>query len=258
MGELEMRNRKLGILDLSYLNLRLFIGILGVALPFVLRVGSAVFPPVPYSVSAYYYSAMRNPLVASLCVLGTVLLTYRGYDRLDSWVTNVCGGAAIGVALFPTSNPGFKPTWVGHMHPYIAGVALAGQALMALQFTQSAPRLETTPWPDDVKRLLRALAFRYAQAVHDQRGTKLVCNRGYSACAWLIIIGVVFAFAQNFWTASVQADTQWLFWFESLSIASFGVAWLVKGLTLGRGVAPAAIPYLGMQSVPQPTAPPAT
>lgn len=30
----------------------------------------------------------------------------------------------------------------------------------------------------------------------------------------------------------MKAETQWLFWFESLSIASFGFAWLVKGETL--------------------------
>ena len=108
---------------------------------------------------------MRNILVASLCVLGTFLLTYQGYDKLDSRITNVCGAATIGVALFPTSNPGFKPTWVGHVHPVVAGIALAGQALMALQFTQSAPRDRTARWLDDVKRMLRALVFRYAQRV---------------------------------------------------------------------------------------------
>jgi cytochrome bd-type quinol oxidase subunit 2 len=227
-----MWNRKPSTLDVSYLNLRLCIGVLGVALAFILRIGSTIFPPDPYSVSAYYYSAMRNVLVASLCVLGTFLLTYRGYDKLDSWITNVCGAATIGVALFPTSNPGFKPTWVGHVHPVMAGIALAGQALMALQFTQSAPRDGATRWLDDVKRMLRALIFRYAQRVHIAHGKKLTRNRIYSACAWLIIIGVVLALVQNFWPNSVKAETQWMFWFESLSIASFGVAWLVKGETL--------------------------
>jgi hypothetical protein len=227
-----MWNRKPSTLDVSYLNLRLCIGVLGVALAFILRIGSAIFPPDPYSVSAYYYSAMRNVLVASLCVLGTFLLTYRGYDKLDSWITNVCGAATIGVALFPTSNPGFKPTWVGHLHPVMAGIALAGQALMALQFTQSAPRDGATRWLNDVKRMLRALIFRYAQRVHNAHGKKLARNRIYSACAWLIIIGVVLALVQNFWPNSVKAETQWMFWFESLSIASFGVAWLVKSETL--------------------------
>jgi hypothetical protein len=205
-----------------------------VALPFILRIGSAIFPPDPYSVSAYYYSAERNILVASLCVLGALLLTYQGYDKLDSRITNVCGAATIGVALFPTSNPGFKPAWVGHVHPVLAGIALAGQALMALQFTQSAPRDETARWLDDVKRMLRALIFRYAPSVH---GKKLTRNRIYSACAWLIIIGVAVALAQNFWPGSVKAETQWMFWFESLSIASFGVAWLVKGETLFKDAA---------------------
>jgi cytochrome bd-type quinol oxidase subunit 2 len=227
-----MWSRKPSTLDASYLNLRLCIGALGIALPFILLIGSAIFPPDPYSVSAYYYSPMRNILVASLCVLGIFLLTYQGYDKLDSRITNVCGAATIGVALFPTSSPGFKPTWVGHVHPVMAGIALAGQALMALQFTQSAPRDRAARWPDDVKRMLRALIFRYAQPVYGEHGKKLTRNRIYSACAWLIIIGVVLALVQNLWSDSVKAETQWLFWFESLSIASFGVAWLVKGGTL--------------------------
>jgi len=227
-----MGNRKPSSQDVSYRNLRLCIGVLGVALAFILRIGSAIFPPDPYSVSAYYYSAMRNVLVASLCVLGIFLLTYKGYDKLDTWITNVCGAATIGVALFPTSNPGFKPAWVGHVHPVVAGIALAGQALMALQFTQSAPRDAAARWLDDVKRMLRALIFRYAPRVYDEPGRKLTRNRIYSACAWLIIIGVVLTLAQNFWPESVKAQTQWMFWFESLSIASFGVAWLVKGETL--------------------------
>jgi hypothetical protein len=73
---------------------------------------------------------------------------------------------------------------------------------------------------------------------YDRRhGKKLARNRIYSACAWLIITGVVLALAQNFWPDSVKAETQWLFWFESLSIASFGFAWLVKGETLLKDAA---------------------
>jgi hypothetical protein len=246
-----MWSRKPSTLDVSYLNLRLGIGVLGVALPFILRIGSAIFPPDPYSVSAYYYSAERNILVASLCILGTFLLTYQGYDKLDSRITNVCGAATIGVALFPTSNPGFKPTWVGHVHPVVAGIALAGQALMALQFTQSAPRDGNARWLDDVRRMVRALIFRYAPRV---RGKKLIRNRIYSACSWLIIIGVVLALVQNFWPHSVKAETQWLFWFESLSIASFGVAWLVKAETLFKD-APATDQAVPIEATPTPAVP---
>ena len=79
-----MWSRKPSTLDVSYLNLRLCIGVLSWShCRSFLRIGSAIFPPDPYSVSAYYYSAERNILVASLCVLGTFLLTYQGYDKLD-------------------------------------------------------------------------------------------------------------------------------------------------------------------------------
>ena len=42
-----MWSRKPSTLDVSYLNLRLGIGVLGVAVPFILRIGSAIFPPDP-------------------------------------------------------------------------------------------------------------------------------------------------------------------------------------------------------------------
>jgi len=91
---------------ISYLNLRRAVGWIAILLPFGLRAGVIVFgTAMPGSVSGYYYSPMRNVLVAALCVLGVFLIAYNGYDRLDSAITNVAGVAAIGVAFFPTSNP---------------------------------------------------------------------------------------------------------------------------------------------------------
>ena len=179
-----MWSRKPSALDVSYLNLRLCIGVLGIALPFILRIGSAISPD-PYSVSAYYYSAMRNILVASLCVLGTFLPHLPGIRQARQPDTNVCGAATIGVALFPTSNPGFKPTWVGHVHPIVAGIALAGQALMALQFTQSAPRDGAAWLMTSSACSVRSTSGRPAGI--REHGKKLTRNRIYSACAWLIL-----------------------------------------------------------------------
>jgi hypothetical protein len=123
---------------ISYLNLRRTVGWIAILLPFGLLAGVIVLgSAVPGSVSGYYYSPMRNVLVAALCVLGVFLISYNGYDRLDSAITNVAGVAAIGVAFFPTSSPSFRPAWVGHVHPIFAGVALTSQALMALLFTRT-------------------------------------------------------------------------------------------------------------------------
>ena len=52
----------------------------------------------------------------------------------------------------------------------------------------------------------------------------------------------------------MKAETQWLFWFESLSIASFGFAWLVKGETLLKD---AAVPdqAVPVEAIPTPAVP---
>jgi hypothetical protein len=235
-----VRRRSPSDINISYLNLRRIVGAIGLLLPFALRLGVIAFSQqVPYSISSYYYSPMRNILVASLCVLGIFLIAYKGYDDLDSWITNIAGAAAIGVAFFPTSNPSFSPAWVGRVHPYFAAVAMVSLALMALQFTQTGPAdggagtgEPEERWAQDVRGMGLALIFRYEDPGHTRTSEKKIRDRVYSSCAWLILIGVVLAFAQNFWSASAKDVTQWLFWFESLAIVAFGVSWLVKGETI--------------------------
>ena len=227
---------------ISYLNLRKIVGAIGILLPFVLRIGISFFNhEIPYSISSYYYSPMRNILVASLCALGVFLVAYKGYDSLDSRITNVAGGAAIGVALFPTSDPSFSPAWVGHLHPVFATVAMLSLGLMALQFTQTGPAGDQTAtgrakpgWRQDVKRMWLALLFRYRDPDNTRKRER---NRIYSACAWLILLGVVLGGAQNFWPESVKQVTQWLFWFEALAVVAFGFSWFVKGETILKDVA---------------------
>ena len=222
---------------ISYLSLRKIVGAIGILLPFVLRIGIIAFShQIPYSISSYYYSPMRNILVASLCALGVFLLAYKGYDGLDTGITNVAGGAAIGVALFPTSDPSFSPAWVGHVHPVFAAVAMLSLALMALQFTQTGPLggqaaagEAKRDWRQDIKRLWLALLFRYQDPGNPQ---KVKRNKIYSRCAWLILLGVALAVAQNFWPESAKNVTQWLFWFEALAVVAFGFSWFVKGETI--------------------------
>ena len=220
---------------ISYLNLRRTVGFIAIMLPIVLRVGVIVVGHVlPYSVSGYYYSPMRNILVAALCALGVFLMTYNGYGPLDSWITNIAGAAAIGVAFFPTSDPSFSPAWVSYFHVGFAAVALSSLALMSLQFTQTeaADGDAGETWRQVIRRMGRALLFRYADPGHTRTARKNLRDRIYSACAWAILAGVVLALVQNFWPASAKNVTQWLFWFEALAIVAFGFSWLVKGQTV--------------------------
>ena len=95
----------------SYLWLRAFVGILGILVPLVLVFAEpALFDDRPFmlgSLSAYYYSGVRDFFVGSLCAIGVFLVAYKIVDR--SWENLVSIAAAIAViavALFPTSRPG--------------------------------------------------------------------------------------------------------------------------------------------------------
>lgn len=94
----------------SYLIMRIVVGALGVALPFLLvLVDGWWFDGDPFprdSLSAYYYSGVRELFVGTLCAIGVFLFTYKVADRtLDNSLSFVAGVAAGMVALFPTEPP---------------------------------------------------------------------------------------------------------------------------------------------------------
>lgn len=94
----------------SYLVMRLAVGLIGVLLPLLLVLldwGLFDGDPVPRdSLSAYYYSGMRELFVGALCATGVFLMTYKVTERtLDNTLSWVAGVAAVLVALWPTGRP---------------------------------------------------------------------------------------------------------------------------------------------------------
>src|SRR5579859_3357286 len=92
-------------LVVSYLDLRKAVGIIGLALPFVLAFGDILLHGlrIENSISSYYYTEMRNIFVGSLCAIAIFLMSYRGYDRRDAIAGNLAFVFAIGVAFIPTT-----------------------------------------------------------------------------------------------------------------------------------------------------------
>jgi len=91
----------------SYQFLRRAIGLIGMALPFVLIIGLWLWPShdVLASISGYYYSPLRGVFVGSMCAVGVFLLSYSGTEFFEDVISDVAGAAAICVALFPTTPP---------------------------------------------------------------------------------------------------------------------------------------------------------
>jgi hypothetical protein len=95
----------------SYVFTRFAIGLLGVLLPPVLvLLEPALFDGLPAprgSLSAYYYSGLRELFVGGLWAIGVFLVVYKFLDfSWESLLSSLAGVAVVLVAVFPTERPG--------------------------------------------------------------------------------------------------------------------------------------------------------
>jgi hypothetical protein len=94
----------------SFLIMRTLVGLLGIALPFLLVLVDGVWldgsPFLRESLSAYYYSGARELFVGGLSAIGVFLFTYKvAESNLDNTLSLVAGVMVVVVALCPTSRP---------------------------------------------------------------------------------------------------------------------------------------------------------
>lgn len=195
----------------SYLALRKAIGIIGIALPFVLAFGKILFdgPGIQGSVSSYYYTVMRDVFVGSLCAIGVFLMSYRGYEAVDQIAGLFAGISVLAVALFPTTPEASATsleTWVGAAHLFFAACFLLTLAFFSLVlFRKTDPTKTPTP-----RKLQRNAVYTVS---------------GYAILACLALIVVVRLMSSE----SPVYRFHPVFWLESAAIVAFGVSWLTKG-----------------------------
>jgi hypothetical protein len=94
----------------SWMLLRFLIGVLGLMLVLVTWLGSALLPDGQWalrgSLSAYYYSGMREFFTCTLAATGVFLIAYKAFERsLENVFTLVAGLAIVLVSFFPTTRP---------------------------------------------------------------------------------------------------------------------------------------------------------
>ena len=196
--------------------LRRFIGGIGIGLPIVLPVGKVLFfgPGLPPTISAYYYTDMRNVLVGALCAIGVYLLYYPGYDRGDNITTAAAGLGAITLALSPTTPPAPEvPTTAevvaGVIHYTGAGVFFLGLAYLSY--------------------------FRFTRTAGAPTREKLQRNVLYRVCGIVMVVAIAMAvLLDNVLPAAVLDAAVPVFWLEAVAVLAFGVSWLVKGVALLR------------------------
>ncbi|MDS0138459.1 MULTISPECIES: DUF998 domain-containing protein [unclassified Amycolatopsis] len=189
----------------SYLFLRRAIGLIGLALPFVLILGKQLVQggDLLGSLSSYYYTDLRDVLVGAMCAVGVFLLAYYGHDYVDNIASTVAGLGAIGLALFPTTPDHDVTGWdrtVGVLHLAFAAVFFLSLAYFCLRL-----------FPHDGEQPEKFGAL-------------------YRVCGGVILVCLVLIALAKY--LGLTPDLHPALWLEAVAVEAFGVAWAVKGGTL--------------------------
>ncbi len=191
---------------LSYHALRRAVGWIALLLPGVLAgVGWAFSHHLEASISAYYWTSMRDIFVGSLCAVGLFQFCCVGYDRWDeigAWITAI---SAVGVAWFPV------PREEGHIsaHYVFAAILFVTLALFCLLL-----------FPKSTKQKLTV--------------QKIYRNRIFYVCGWTILASIIAMLGLSAAKIKYLGPLGATFCFETVSLFAFGVAWLAKGQTFLR------------------------
>jgi hypothetical protein len=212
-------------LVMSYLLLRVLIGVIAVLLPFVLvLVNWGIGHGFQSSMSGYYYTAMRDTFVGSLCAIGVFLVSYDGYDLPDRLITDAAGLCTICIAFFPTT-PGNRPTarqvLIGGLHLTFACAAFVLLSVMAFRFAKQEPtRAGLTCW----ERVRYALGFTGPGESGAARWELAVYRA--SGVAILLCIAVSYPLSTVKYSLLVL---------ETIMLVAFGLSWFVKGRKILSG-----------------------
>jgi hypothetical protein len=212
-------------LVMSYLLLRLLIGVIAVLLPFVLiGVNRAIGHGFQSSMSGYYYTAMRDTFVGALCAIGVFLVSYDGYDLPDRVITDVAGLCTICIAFFPTT-PGYQPTarqaLIGDFHLAFACAAFVLLSVMAFRFAKREPTPPGLTW---WQRFRYAFGFTGPGDSRSPRWERLV----YRASGAVILACIIAVFPLSGVRYSLLV-------LETIMLVAFGLSWFVKGRKIISG-----------------------
>jgi hypothetical protein len=185
---------------LSYKSVRISVGVVGIALPIVLLVSVAWVGPMPGSISAFYYTPMRNYFVGTLFAMGIFLFSYR-YAPRDNILSVLAAILVAFVALSPTAQSGEPHHIWNVLHLIAAGAFFAVLAGFSyFLFTRTEDGVPPAPGSPKARR-----------------------NKIYKACGVTTLLALVVG------AALLKSPIHLLFWWETIAVWAFSFSWLVKG-----------------------------
>lgn len=196
---------------ISWLELRRIIGLIGLLHPVILFVGGYFIfdTALQSSMSAYYYTGMRNVFVGLGFATGFFLLSYKGYDKHDRIVSLIAGIMALIVAMFPCApetDPTQQEIYIGYVHVITASIFLLALSYFCLVlFPKTGDKMLT------MKKRTRNRIYRIS---------------GVTIIVSVLVVALYFAPTP---LQPLLEPYHPIFFGEMIAFWAFGVAWLVKG-----------------------------
>jgi hypothetical protein len=185
----------------DYKALRLMLGIIALALPFLVTAIAKM--PLP-SISASYFTGARDTFVGLLFVVGGLMLAYNGHTSLEAFAAKIAATCALLVALFPTAKACGDLSQTASIH-----AAAAVLLFSILAWFCFVPFRKNTKGKGGKKG----------------RRAKL-----YFACGSVIVASMALGLISKlFFSCEKVASLDLIYWVEAISLGAFGVAWIVAG-----------------------------
>lgn len=183
---------------ITYIKIRLFIGLIGLLIPFVLWMVNTLLSSInifnntnwikfkgihepqtnlKYSISHFYYSTVGEISTAALCAVALFLFCYGGYPKpsydkyhfipRDSFMTNVVALLASFVVVFPTSSEEIKDNlclYINSVNAASIHYSDASQFFLSLT-TFSFVNFRRKKDPENFRKMKLHLSYKYCGIV---------------------------------------------------------------------------------------------
>jgi hypothetical protein len=200
----------------SYWYLRNAIGYIGLIMPTWVKFGAYFREDIAFtnSISAYYYTGMRDVFVATLVLVGVLLACYRTDKLSDNIIAFIAGLAACGIAFFPM-NPEYAQVLIDKYACLQNQTCYQGIGVLGFHFYFVAVFFVLAFY---------MVFFRFsANTAHFPTRQKLTRNKLYRICGTIMFVSfVIIGYMSYTRNPNIYLP-------ETFAILAFATAWLVKG-----------------------------
>ncbi len=206
--------------------IRKLIGVLGLALPFLLPISEGQFLS---SISHYYYLSFSSILfIIIISCFGLFLISYKGYklddtEKIsDDMLTNIGGLAALVVVLFPTSCLGSESVVIDNLCK-CGDYPLLGhndKLTNTVHLVSAGIFIFTMGWMSKYK-------FTRGRDDSNNRVYRICGNIVWGAVTLLVLLVIADLIKDDFKITKYD-----VYILETIAVVPFAISWVIKGKTM--------------------------